>query len=101
MTIQIEQSVATPAGRKHINIEELAVEIGKSTNTIRTCSTNEKYFHLIPRPFKFPFSRRLRWWWDEVEAWKAQARQVNPTGKRGRGRPTKNGSVKRTTPNNQ
>jgi hypothetical protein len=35
-------------------IEELSVLIGKAPTTIRTCATNRKFHHLIPRPFKMP-----------------------------------------------
>ena len=43
-------------------IEQLAQLIGKTETTIRTCATNAKYAHLIPRPFKLPNSRRLCWY---------------------------------------
>lgn len=39
-----------------IFIEELSELIGKAPTTIRTCATNAKYLHLIPRPFKMPNS---------------------------------------------
>ncbi|WP_412766610.1 helix-turn-helix transcriptional regulator, partial [Burkholderia pseudomallei] len=50
-------------------IEELSRLIGKAPTTIRTCATNAKYLHLIPRPFKMPNSRRLCWWESDVLAW--------------------------------
>ena len=62
--------------------------IGKTATTIRTCATNEKYFHLIPRPFKLPSSRRLLWREEDIQAWINQATPVGPTRRR-RGAPTK------------
>jgi|GEM_PF-6446201 len=44
-----------------IFIEKLSEIIGKAPTSIRTAATNEKYKHLIPRPFKMPHSRRLAW----------------------------------------
>ncbi len=76
--------------RRILFIEELSVLIGKSTNTIRTCATNAKYMHLIPRPFHLPFSRRLAWYEEDVLAWLNQAQAVGPEPtRRRRGRPTK------------
>ena len=47
--------VAPPADLPRILfIEQLASLIGKTETTIRTCATNAKYAHLIPRPFKLP-----------------------------------------------
>ncbi len=76
-------------------IEALSKAIGKTATTIRTCATNEKYKHLIPRPYKLPNSRRLCWTVEDVQAWMEGARQVNPAGKRGRGRPTKKETLER------
>ena len=69
-------------------IEEVSAIIGKTATTIRTCATNEKYFHLIPRPFKLPSSRRLLWREEDVQAWINQATTVGQV-KRRRGAPTK------------
>lgn len=69
-------------------IEEVSLQIGKTATTIRTCATNEKYFHLIPRPFKLPSSRRLLWREEDVQAWINQATTVGQV-KRRRGAPTK------------
>lgn len=70
-------------------IEQLSQLIGKTATTIRTCSTNEKYKHLIPRPFKMPHSRRLAWYEEEVLSWLAGAQVVKPSSKPRRGPPTK------------
>ena len=70
-------------------IEELSALIGKAATTIRTCATNRKYQHLIPRPFKMPHSRRLAWYEDDVRAWIAASTPVEPVVVRRRGRPTK------------
>lgn len=75
--------------RRILFIEELSERIGKTATTIRTCATNAKYAHLIPRPFKLPHSRRLAWYEDEVAKWLAAATPVGPPVKRRRGRPTK------------
>ena len=73
-----------------IRIEELSALIGKTATTIRTCATNKKYQHLIPKPFKMPNSRRLCWWESEVLAWIESNRPAEPPPrKRPRGRPTK------------
>jgi len=73
-----------------VQIEELSELIGKTTNTIRTCATNEKYRHLIPPHFKMPHSRRLCWWEHEVLEWIESNRPAEPPpAKRPRGRPTK------------
>lgn len=73
-----------------IFIEELAPMIGKSVTTIRTCSSNQKYHHLIPRPRKLPNSRRLCWTREEVAAWIDSTRPAEPPAlRRARGRPTK------------
>lgn len=72
-----------------IYIEQLSEIIGKSATTIRTCATNEKYKHLIPRPFKLPHSRRLAWYEKDVKAWLAGATAVQPPTKPRRGPPTK------------
>ena len=69
-------------------IEDVSLQIGKTATTIRTCATNEKYFHLIPRPFKLPSSRRLLWREEDVQAWINQATTVGQV-KRRRGAPTK------------
>lgn len=69
-------------------IEEVSAIIGKTENTIRTCATNEKYFHLIPRPFKLPHSRRLLWREEDIHAWINQATPVGQVRRR-RGAPTK------------
>lgn len=71
-------------------IEELSELIGKAPTTIRTCATNAKYLHLIPRPFKMPNSRRLCWWESDVLAWINASREPPPpAARRPRGRPTK------------
>jgi predicted DNA-binding transcriptional regulator AlpA len=71
-------------------LEELSALIGKTANTIRTCATNAKYQHLIPRPFKLPHSRRLAWYEEDVLAWLSKAQPVGPEPmRRRRGRPTK------------
>jgi predicted DNA-binding transcriptional regulator AlpA len=71
-------------------IEQLAPLIGKTATTIRTCATNAKYAHLIPRPFKMPGSRRLCWYEADVLAWIESTRPVEPPPpRRPRGRPTK------------
>ena len=71
-------------------IEQLAPLIGKTETTIRTCATNAKYAHLIPRPFKLPHSRRLCWYERDVMAWIESTRPAEPPPpKRPRGRPTK------------
>ncbi|ARK49533.1 hypothetical protein DF122_02925 [Burkholderia pseudomallei] len=73
-----------------IFIEELSELIGKAPTTIRTCATNAKYLHLIPRPFKMPHSRRLCWWESDVLAWIDASREPPPpAARRPRGRPTK------------
>lgn len=61
-----------------LKIEELSALLGKAQTTIRTCATNAKYAHLIPRPFKLPGSRRLCWYREEVLAWMEGARIVQP-----------------------
>jgi predicted DNA-binding transcriptional regulator AlpA len=76
--------------RRVLFIEDVATLIGKSATTIRTCSTNLKYAHLIPRPWKMPGSRRLCWYQDDVLAWIDSCRPAEPPPpKRPRGRPTK------------
>jgi len=75
---------------KILFIEHLSALIGKTATTIRTCATNAKYAHLIPRPFKLPNSRRLCWYEHEVLAWINSTRPAEPPPKkRPRGRPTK------------
>lgn len=74
---------------KILFIEQLSALIGKTATTIRTCSTNQKYAHLIPRPFKMPNSRRLCWYEHEVLAWIDSHRPAEPLPRRPRGRPTK------------
>lgn len=75
--------------KRTIFIEELSAIIGKAATTIRTCATNRKYQHLIPRPFKLPHSRRLAWYEEDVRAWMAAATKVEPVAVKRRGRPTK------------
>jgi predicted DNA-binding transcriptional regulator AlpA len=71
-------------------VEQLSALIGKTETTIRTCSTNKKYEHLIPRPFKMPHSRRLCWYEHEVHEWIQSHRPAVPLPPtRPRGRPTK------------
>lgn len=73
-----------------IFIEQLSALIGKTATTIRTCATNAKYTHLIPRPFKMPGSRRLCWYENEVLQWIESSKPATPPPtKRPRGRPTK------------
>ncbi len=75
---------------KILFIEQLSALIGKTQTTIRTCATNAKYSHLIPRPFKLPNSRRLCWYEHDVLAWINSTRPAEPPPKkRSRGRPTK------------
>ena len=79
-----------PANTRLVFIEELAVMIGKSVTTIRTCSSNQKYHHLIPRPRKLPNSRRLCWTLADVLSWIESSRPAEPPPlRRPRGRPTK------------
>lgn len=80
---------ATSSLKRILFIEELSGRIGKTATTIRTCATNAKYAHLIPRPFKLPHSRRLAWYEDDVLQWMQAATPVGPPVKRRRGRPTK------------
>lgn len=82
---------ASPADLPRILfIEQLSALIGKTATTIRTCATNAKYAHLIPRPFKLPNSRRLCWYEHDVLAWINSTRPAEPPPKkRPRGRPTK------------
>mgnify|MGYP003612737913 CR=1 FL=1 len=75
---------------KILFIEQLSALIGKTETTIRTCATNAKYAHLIPRPFKLPNSRRLCWYERDVLAWINSTRPAEKkTKKRPPGRPTK------------
>jgi hypothetical protein len=75
---------------KILFIEQLSLLIGKTATTIRTCATNAKYAHLIPRPFKLPNSRRLCWYEHDVRAWMDSTRPAEPPPiKRRRGRPMK------------
>ena len=77
-------------------VEQLSEQIGKTANTIRTCATNKKYQHLIPRPFKLPNSRRLCWYEHDVLAWINSTRPAEPPpAKRPRGRPTKTEQLSR------
>lgn len=62
-------------------IEDLSSLIDKTATTIRTCATNQKYAHLIPRPFKLPNSRRLCWYREDVLAWMSGATSVQPSKK--------------------
>ena len=85
----MQEKIQTALGSARlIKIEELSNRIGKTETTIRTCATNEKYYHLIPRPFRLPSSRRLLWREEDVQAWINQATPVGPI-KRKRGAPTK------------
>lgn len=70
-------------------VEQLSQIIGKTATTIRTCATNEKYKHLIPRPFKMPNSRRLAWYEHDVLTWLSGSQVVKPSSKPHRGPPTK------------
>ena len=75
---------------KLLFIEQLSALIGKTETTIRTCATNAKYAHLIPRPFKLPNSRRLCWYERDVLEWIESTRPAEPPPpRRPRGRPTK------------
>lgn len=75
---------------KILFIEQLSALIGKTATTIRTCATNEKYAHLIPRPFKMPNSRRLCWYERDVLEWIDSHRpSPTPPKRRPRGRPRK------------
>lgn len=62
-----------------LRIEDLSRLTGKAATTIRTCATNRKYAHLIPRPFKFPNSRRLCWHKEDVLMWMEQIATVQPS----------------------
>ncbi|WP_312781715.1 hypothetical protein [Acidovorax temperans] len=84
---KIQTHAALPSSRL-VKIEELSERIGKTQTTIRTCATNEKYFHLIPRPIKLPNSRRLLWREEDIQAWINQATPVGGIRRR-RGAPTK------------
>lgn len=87
-----EASLVAAEGQlpKILFVEQLSALLGKTTNTIRTCATNRKYAHLIPRPFKLPHSRRLCWYEHEVLQWIESNRPAQPPPpKRPRGRPTK------------
>jgi len=77
-------------------IEQLATIIGKTPTTIRTCATNPKYLHLIPRPWKMPNSRRLCWYEHEVMEW-VESQRPAPLAplRRARGRPTKLEQIQR------
>jgi len=77
------------AVKRTIFIEELSALIGKAATTIRSCATNRKYQHLIPRPRKMPNSRRLFWYEEDVRAWQAASVPVEPVVQKRRGRPTK------------
>jgi predicted DNA-binding transcriptional regulator AlpA len=81
--------------KRTIFIEELSAIIGKTATTIRTCATNAKYHHLIPRPRKMPNSRRLFWYEEDVRAWQAASTPVGTLIRRRRGRPTKTDQVVR------
>lgn len=92
MVKKMSKRPAAPSGGipRCVLIEELSTVIGKAETTIRTCATNKKYQHLIPKPFKLPGSRRLCWWEHEVLAWIETNRPAEPPPvKRPRGRPTK------------
>jgi len=100
----VPESASNPASLAHplppklqlVFIEELALMIGKSVTTIRTCSSNKKYHHLIPRPRKLPNSRRLCWTLAEVLSWMESSRPVEPPPlRRPRGRPTKSEQLSR------
>lgn len=86
-----KKSAAPSSGTpQRIHIDRTSALIGKTETTIRTCATNKKYQHLIPRPFKMPNSRRLCWFEHEVLAWMQSNRPAEPPPpKRPRGRPTK------------
>lgn len=71
-------------------IEDLSKLLRKTPNSIRTFATNQKYKHLIPRPFKMPHSRRLCWYEHEVLEWIESTRPaIPPPPRRSPGRPTK------------
>jgi predicted DNA-binding transcriptional regulator AlpA len=87
---QSRPQAACAALPRVVFIEQVAEMIGKTATTIRTCATNAKYAHLIPRPWKMPSSRRLCWYEHEVLAWIESSRPAEPPPpKRPRGRPTK------------
>src|SRR5437868_7191122 len=52
--LQVTAQNSPPQLKRILFIEELSTLIGKAATTIRTCATNRKYQHLIPRPFKLP-----------------------------------------------
>lgn len=88
--IKSSRAAAASQPPRILFVEQLSVLLGKTTNTIRTCATNKKYAHLIPRPFKMPNSRRLCWWEHDVLQWIDSNRPAEPPPpKRLRGRPTK------------
>jgi len=73
-----------------IFIEQLSAITGKTLTHIRTCATNSKYLHLIPRPWKMPHCRKLGWYEREVLQWIESQRPALPEiVRRPRGRPTK------------
>jgi predicted DNA-binding transcriptional regulator AlpA len=87
MTIPVAPTDGLP---RVLFIEQLSALIGKTATTIRTCATNAKYQHLIPRPFKMPHSRRLCWYEHDVRAWiDANHEPSHLPTRRPRGRPTK------------
>jgi predicted DNA-binding transcriptional regulator AlpA len=88
-------SLVSDDSSKVIFIGDLSNLIGKTETTIRTCATNKKYFHLIPRPFKMPNSRRLCWFQKDVLAWISSGTQVSSTNPK-RGRPTKKEALRRS-----
>lgn len=63
------EAVMNNCSEKILFVEDVARLIGKSVNTIRTCATNKKFEHLIPRPFKLSHSRRLCWFEHDVQQW--------------------------------
>ena len=84
-----QEKIQTALGSARlIKIEELSARIGKTETSIRTYASNEKYFHLIPRPIRLPHSRRLLWREQDVQAWINQATPVGQARRR-RGAPTK------------
>lgn len=85
----MQRNVSAPSTTRLVKIEELSDRIGKTETTIRTCATNEKYFHLIPRPIRLPNSRRLLWREEDIRAWIDQATPVGGQSRRRRGAPTK------------
>lgn len=82
-----------------IFIDQLSVLIGKKVTTIRTCSSDHRYLHLIPRPSKLPGSRRLCWLKTDVLSWLESRSVVLPVSVPTLGRPTKREAIRKAQSN--